>query len=387
MFCLTLQKVQILLEIRIYPMILKTSETVLGSWMCMITLIMVHFSHGIIIKWIIHWQGSLIQHSHVALVEFVSPHVSDHCPILINLNSLEFSPPKPLKFFICLTKHPNFLTIVEDSWNEDVVVDPMIILFQKLKRVKKVLGKMNLECFSAISRIGPIGKRRILYKEYRSLLEAEECHFRQKSREDLNVQTPSVEFLRELLQISLPWSANSRQITANENGDKAPGPDGFTSTFFKVAWDIVGADVTKAILYFFQTRKLRPAFNCSSSNGNQVKHYRPISCCSAVYKCVTRIIMNRLTSYLPLIISKNQSAFVQLRNISDNILLAQELVCGYGREFLSLRCAIKVDLQKAFDSLHWVFCLLYWKATSKEQEVLGKGILCGVRQGLRRNYK
>ncbi|KAK5782925.1 hypothetical protein PVK06_037430 [Gossypium arboreum] len=104
--------VQILLEIRVYPMILKTSETVLGSWMCMITLIMVHFSHGIIIKRIIHWQGSLIQHWH------------------------------------------------------------------KLKRVKKVLGKMNLECYSAISRRGS----KILYKEYRSLLEAEECHFRQKSR-------------------------------------------------------------------------------------------------------------------------------------------------------------------------------------------------------------
>ncbi|TYH42117.1 hypothetical protein ES332_D11G041400v1 [Gossypium tomentosum] len=59
-----------------------------------------------------------------SMVEFVSPHVSDHCPILINLDRLEFSPPKPLKFFICWTKHPNFLTIVEDSWNEDVVVDP-----------------------------------------------------------------------------------------------------------------------------------------------------------------------------------------------------------------------------------------------------------------------
>ncbi|KAH1080151.1 hypothetical protein J1N35_019912 [Gossypium stocksii] len=211
----------------------------------------------------------------------------NHCPILINLDRLEFSPPKPLKFFFCWTKHSNFLTSVEDSWNEDVVVDPMIILFQRLKRVKKVLGKMNLECYSAISRRGP--------------------------------------------------------------------------------------DVTKAILYFFQTRKLLPAFNCSSSNGNQVKHYRPISCCSAVYKCVTRIIMNRLTSYLPLIISKNQSAFVQMRNISDNILLAQELVCGYGREFLSLRCAIKVDLQKVFDSLHWGFLLTVLEGYFKGAR--------GVRQG------
>ncbi|GKF54315.1 hypothetical protein Tco_0161225 [Tanacetum coccineum] len=33
--------------------------------------------------------------------------------------------------------------------------------------------------------------------------------------------------------------------------DKASGPDGFTVTFFKEAWDIVAKDVTKAIQEFF----------------------------------------------------------------------------------------------------------------------------------------
>ena len=37
--------------------------------------------------------------------------------------------------------------------------------------------------------------------------------------------------------------------------------------------------------------------------------------------------------------------------------MAQELVRGYGRRSLSPRCAIKVDLQKAFDSLSWEFIM------------------------------
>ena len=37
--------------------------------------------------------------------------------------------------------------------------------------------------------------------------------------------------------------------------------------------------------------------------------------------------------------------------------MAQELVRGYGRVNLSPRCAIKIDLQKAFDFLDWKFIL------------------------------
>ncbi|XP_039066509.1 uncharacterized protein LOC120212171 [Hibiscus syriacus] len=58
---------------------------------------------------------------------------------------------------------------------------------------------------------------------------------------------------------------------------------------------------------------------------------------------------------LPDFISLNQTAFVRGRSIIDNTLLAQELVKGYGRKNISPRCALKVDLQKAFDSLNWDF--------------------------------
>ena len=33
--------------------------------------------------------------------------------------------------------------------------------------------------------------------------------------------------------------------------NKAPGPDGFSSRFFKAAWSIIGSDVTEAVISFF----------------------------------------------------------------------------------------------------------------------------------------
>lgn len=43
------------------------------------------------------------------------------------------------------------------------------------------------------------------------------------------------------------------------------------------------------------------------------------------------------------------------RVIFDNILLSHELVKGYDRKNLSPRCMIKIDLQKAYDSVEWPF--------------------------------
>ncbi|KAL0295051.1 UNVERIFIED_CONTAM: hypothetical protein Sradi_6854900 [Sesamum radiatum] len=60
---------------------------------------------------------------------------------------------------------------------------------------------------------------------------------------------------------------------------------------------------------------------------------------------------------LHLLIDSSQTAFVPGRSISDNVLLAQELLAGYNRARLPARCTIKVDFQKAYDSVAWDFLL------------------------------
>jgi hypothetical protein len=147
--------------------------------------------------------------------------------------------------------------------------------------------------------------------------------------------------------------------------EKASGPDGFTAHFFKKSWSIVGKEVCLAVKSFFQSGSLLKEFNSTIitpvpkvPNPSKVAEFRPIACCNVLYKCITKILANRLNSCLSELISSNQTAFVKGRNISENILLAQELVKGYHKNKGKARCAIKVDLKKAYDSVEWSFILM-----------------------------
>ena len=142
------------------------------------------------------------------------------------------------------------------------------------------------------------------------------------------------------------------------NREKALGYDGFAAQFFKIGWFIVGKESVNVILYFFSTSDILPVFNSTiialvpkCENPNNVRDYRLISCYFFVYKCITKILANRLKKFLHVVIRNNQSDFIKRRSITDNILMAKELVRGYGISFLSPSCAVKIDLQKAFDSL------------------------------------
>ena len=134
--------------------------------------------------------------------------------------------------------------------------------------------------------------------------------------------------------------------------------------FFKAAWSIVGNDVINAVLSFFKCGSLLREINCTIialvpkvPNPESMNDYRPISCCNTVYKCISKIIAARFKQCIPEIISPAQSAFVQGRSIADNILITQELMINYHRDKGPPRCALKVDIKKAFDTISWS-CIL-----------------------------
>ncbi|GJR82366.1 hypothetical protein Tco_0153151 [Tanacetum coccineum] len=144
--------------------------------------------------------------------------------------------------------------------------------------------------------------------------------------------------------------------------DKSPGPDGYTAAFFKDTWDIIGSDVTKAVCEFFTNGRLLKELNHTIialipkvNAPARVNDYRPISCCNVLFKCISKIIANRLKDCLKRLISPNQSAFVPGRSIADNILLTQEIMHNYHLDRGVPRCAFKVDIQKAYDTVDWEF--------------------------------
>lgn len=81
--------------------------------------------------------------------------------------------------------------------------------------------------------------------------------------------------------------------------------------------------------------------------------FRSISYCNVVYKCIMKIIANRLLPRLDYIVSNNQATFDPHHSISKNVLLAQELVKDYHMDEGSPWCTIKADLRKANDSVNW----------------------------------
>lgn len=88
-----------------------------------------------------------------------------------------------------------------------------------------------------------------------------------------------------------------------------------------------------------------------------MKDLRPIVFCNVLYKILAKVLANRLKAVLRDIISENQSAFVSDRNITDNVLVAFEII-HHMRNKKSGRegdVALKVDISQVYDRVSWCF--------------------------------
>ncbi|KAF5454628.1 hypothetical protein F2P56_024278 [Juglans regia] len=150
----------------------------------------------------------------------------------------------------------------------------------------------------------------------------------------------------------------------SEIGEGSLGPDGFPAQFYQKNWEVVGDQVCNFALEFLNHGGSLSEVNDTFitlipkvQSPTRVVDYRPISLCNVLYKVVSKSMANRLKHILPQIIAPNQSAFVPGRLISDNTLVAYEVLHSMNSRMKGKKgfMALKLDMSKAYDKVEWNF--------------------------------
>ncbi|XP_074305233.1 uncharacterized protein LOC141640282 [Silene latifolia] len=317
---------------------------------------------------------------------FMNEGTFDHCPCICYRRDEATTRKSSFKYFNMWSLDSNFKAVVATEWNKTVFGVKMYQVVTKLKNLKKPLKELNKNKFSEIEKSAEVA--RVILDNLQTkakvewILEGDEntrfYHSRIKARQIHNKVTQIVDkdgvTHQDPLGIENAFLSYYNDLLGSSNhtipvhkptvrtADKSPGPDGYTSQFYKDSWDIVGQEVCDAVKDFFHSGQLLKQLNTTNitlipkgSNPKTVFEFRPIACCNTLYKCIAKLLCNRLGDILPDIVSINQGGFIKGRNIVENVLICQDIVRLYNRQTASPRCLVKIDLKKAYDSVEWEF--------------------------------
>lgn len=144
---------------------------------------------------------------------------------------------------------------------------------------------------------------------------------------------------------------------------KALGSDGMPAIFFQDCWQICKHDVQNLVFSSFEAAKIPQNLNETfialvpkTDSPISINQIRPINLCNTLYKIISKILVNRIRPLLNDITNPAQASFIPGRQITNNIVIAQEIVNKYRRpKSKKGLLAWKIDLSKAYDWLSWKF--------------------------------
>ncbi|GKC22949.1 putative reverse transcriptase domain, reverse transcriptase zinc-binding domain protein [Tanacetum coccineum] len=238
--------------------------------------------------------------------------ISDHSPAVLKILGSTFNKPKPFKFF-------KFISFkVSNSWNNHVTGHNMFKVVSKLKALKKPLRKMVYDQGNLHDRVNNLR--------------------------------------RELDEVQTAVDANPDDINLREEASIYLHSDENDNVFS-------GSNVAEAFVSHYD-KFLGSSMACDNLNSDGLYHdkvfdvvnanmVRPVS--DKEIKTDMFSIGDNKSPGPDEVVSENQSAFIPGINISDNIFITQELMHNYHRKRGPLRCAFKVDIQKAYDTVDWRF--------------------------------
>ncbi|XP_074277308.1 uncharacterized protein LOC141600949 [Silene latifolia] len=322
--------------------------------------------------------------------QFLPPGISDHCPALLTFPG-DPAPKKQFKFLDCWIDHPDFHHQVAVAWTSRGTVDSMFRFMAKLKNTRGCLKQLHSAHFSSIGdrieklgtelnqcfldlQLNPLSEELIIKEKELSLAfwklkDAEAKILIQRAKiHDIKLNDVGSKFfstrikesqqsqlIGEIQDLAEYGSFFCYQGGCLDEHDKLllnePVSRGKLSLLYSplaltkaLAWMVsLLANVT--LISLIPKKKVVQT----------VKDFRPISCCSVIYKTISKILTNRLQKVVAKLVGYEQAAFVPGRSLHENVMLTQSLVKGYQRKYLTPRCMLKVNISKAFDSIQWSF--------------------------------
>ncbi|GJT71952.1 protein LAZ1 [Tanacetum coccineum] len=266
--------------------------------------------------------------------------ISDHSPAVLHIPNLPFSKPKPFKIFNFLTHKSQFKEVVSNAWNKDVGI-------RMLRAIK--CSRVELDTVQKALDLNPndvnLRDEEAMYVQ--AFVEAkldEERFLKQKAKiEWLDVGDSNSTYFHKSIKCR---NHRSRVDTIlNSANVEVTGTD-VANAFVSHYENFLGSDMVNVDGLLCKRgfeRTLIPIWLSSNTDDEikllkeinhtflalipkvptplKVTNFRPISCCNVIYKCISKILTNRIINGVKEVVSDNQSAFVPGRRISDNILI------------------------------------------------------------------
>ncbi|XP_015160335.1 uncharacterized protein [Solanum tuberosum] len=164
---------------------------------------------------------------------------------------------------------------------------------------------------------------------------------------------------------ALPNLEELKEVVFSMNPNSAAGPDGMNGYFFQKCWHMIKHDLLGVTQAFFCGQMIPKYFFHSCivllpkvKNPNKLSEFRPISLSNFTSKIISKLVSSRLGPILPSLVSLNQSGFIKGRSISENIMLAQEIIHQIKKPNIGSNVIIKLDMAKAYDRVSWSYICL-----------------------------